>query len=110
MTVLEQFGVPAEAIRESTVPTTSTLEELDALAKLIQPGDAPVLLVTSPYHTRRVALAWQMVTGGRSPGIVRAARTERFDATWWWLDPAGRLAVVHEYLGLIAYGLGLRGD
>jgi uncharacterized SAM-binding protein YcdF (DUF218 family) len=65
--------------------------------------DAPVILVTSKYHTRRARLTWQHVTAGKSQPIVRAATGDPFDPTDWWHHRRFALSVVHEYLGLVNY-------
>ena len=68
--------------------------------------DAPVILVTSKYHTRRVRLTWNYVTNGRSRAIVRAAAQDPFDPARWWRERRFVLAVVREYLGLVNYYAG----
>ncbi len=103
--ILEQHGVPGRAIDVIDRLPTSTLEELEVLAGAIGQADAPVVLVTSSYHTRRAGLAWRRAADGRTPGIVRAAWQEHGLETWW-RTPDMRLRVWHEYLGLVAYVLG----
>lgn len=105
--VLIRLGVPPSAI---LIPQEGvrggTLEELQIAAQAIRPNGAPVILVTSKTHTRRVRLTWRYVTGGRSHAIARAARQDPFDSSRWWRDRRFAMAVVREYLGLLNYGLG----
>jgi uncharacterized SAM-binding protein YcdF (DUF218 family) len=101
--ILEHLGVPRTAIEVIDERPSGTLEELDLLASAVGQPDAPVMLVTSAYHTRRVGLAWSQATEGQVRGIVRAARQEPFDPHIWWRDAEDRVRVWHEYVGLAAY-------
>ena len=71
--MLIQQGVPASAIVVLTIKAGGTLEELQAVYSAMTSKDAPVILVTSKFHTRRTRLTWQYVTAGKSQPIVRAA-------------------------------------
>jgi uncharacterized SAM-binding protein YcdF (DUF218 family) len=104
--VLIQQGVPPEAIAIPKDGATGTLEELQAAYASLEQKDAPVILVTSKYHTRRTRLTWHYVTGGRSQAIVRAASGDPFDPERWWQQRSYALSVVREYLGLINYYAG----
>ncbi len=104
--VLLRRGVPASAIIAPKEKSTGTLEELEAVYGALHSKDAPVILVTSKYHTRRVRLTWNYVTQGRSKAIVRAASQDPFDPTRWWRERRFVLSVVREYLGLVNYYAG----
>jgi uncharacterized SAM-binding protein YcdF (DUF218 family) len=104
--VLMQQGVPASAIFVAEQQGLGTLEELQAAYAAIPAKDAPVILVTSKYHTRRTRLIWKYVTQGRSRAIVRAATREPFDPALWWHTRRHALSVVREYLGLLNYYAG----
>ncbi len=104
--VLVGQGVPASAILVPREEAVATLEELQAAFRALRTKDAPVILVTSKYHTRRTRLTWDYVTGGRSRGIVRAAKEDPFDPTRWWRERGFILSVVREYLALIHYYIG----
>jgi uncharacterized SAM-binding protein YcdF (DUF218 family) len=101
--VLIRQGVPASAIVVLTSDVGGTLEELQAVYSAMTAKDAPVILVTSKYHTRRTRLTWQYVTAGKSQPIVRVATGDPFDPTHWWHKRSFALSVVREYLGLINY-------
>lgn len=101
--VLIQQGVPASAIIVLTIEAGGTLEELQAVYSAMTSKDAPVILVTSKFHTRRTRLTWQYVTAGRSQPIVRAATGDPFDPNHWWHRRSFTLSVVREYLGLVNY-------
>ena len=104
--VLVQQGVPAAAIIVPRGEGIGTLEELEAAYDALEVKDAPVILVTSKYHTRRTRLIWEFVTAGRSQPIVRAATGDPFDPERWWHTRSYALSVVREYLGLINYCAG----
>lgn len=101
--VLIRQGVPASAIVILTSKAGGTLEELQAVYSAMTSKDAPIILVTSKYHTRRTRLTWQHVTAGKSRPIVRAATGDPFDPNHWWQRRSFALSVVREYLGLINY-------
>jgi len=104
--VLIRQGVPASAILVPKDEAEGTLEELRAVYRALGSKDAPVILVTSKYHTRRTRLTWHHVTEGRSRGIVRASSQDPFDPSRWWRERRFVLSVVREYLGLINYYAG----
>jgi uncharacterized SAM-binding protein YcdF (DUF218 family) len=104
--VLIQQGVPPEAIVIPKDEGIGTLEELQAVYNDLEPKDAPVIFVTSKYHTRRTRLTWHYVTRGRSQAIVRAASGDPFDPERWWQQRSYALSVVREYLGLANYYAG----
>ena len=60
--VLIQQGVPPEAIVIPKDEAIGTLEELQAAYAALEQKEAPVILVTSKYHTRRTRLTWHYVT------------------------------------------------
>ena len=101
--VLIRQGVPASAIVILTSKAGGTLEELQAVYSAMTSKDAPIILVTSKYHTRRTRLTWQHVTAGKSQPIVHAATGDPFDPNHWWQRRSFALSVIHEYLGLINY-------
>lgn len=105
--VLLKLGVPASAI---VIPKEEvkggTLEELQVVLRELKPDTARVILVTSKLHTRRARLTWYYLTGGRSPGLVRATPLDPFDPNHWWRERGFALAVVREYLGLVNYWMG----
>ena len=104
--VLVQQGLPPAAILIPEGEGLGTLEELKAVYAALPFKDAPVILVTSKYHTRRTRLTWQYVTGGPSQPIVRAASRDPFDPDRWWQTRRFALSVVREYLGLANYYAG----
>ncbi len=105
--VLIQRGIPATAIIVRSIKAGGTLEELRAVYGAITDKAAPVILVTSKFHTRRTRLIWSHVSEGRSQPIVRAASQDPFDPNNWWKRRSFALSVVREYLGLANHYLGV---
>jgi uncharacterized SAM-binding protein YcdF (DUF218 family) len=99
--VLIRQGVPLSAIRILKDEPSGTLGELQTVVGALGPKDAPVILVTSAFHTRRARLTWEYVSQGRSRGIVRAVGRDSFDPMQWWHEQPVLLAAVREYLGII---------
>jgi hypothetical protein len=99
--VLLKRGVPSSAIIIAAGRAEGTLEELKLAHHAIGPVNAPVILVSSKFHTRRVRLTWNYITHGRSSAIVRAAEGDPFDPARWWTVRRFALSVVREYLGIL---------
>jgi hypothetical protein len=100
--LLLELGVPMSAITVAQGQAQHTYDELQLASRSIPNTDAPVILVTSKPHTRRVALTWKIVTRASRQGIVRAATQDQFDAGTWWRTPDWRRSAVHEFGGLAA--------
>ena len=104
-------GVPASAIGSLAPLTVNTRDELQADFDYAQAhGFRRVILVTSPYHTRRVSLVWRQISRGRVPAAVHAT-PERFEPNYWWASLTQLRLGLHE-LGGIAQVLligGVRG-
>jgi uncharacterized SAM-binding protein YcdF (DUF218 family) len=104
--VLLRQGVVASDILVLIGEPRSTLEELKIVADALLSKNEPVILVTSPFHTRRTGLIWKYLTKAHSRPIVRVASRESFEVDRWWKRRELAWSVVHEYLGLANYYLG----
>ena len=97
-----EAGVAADAIRMETV-SRSTREAMVALAPLLRAeGVRSVIVVTSPYHTRRAAAAARKAW----PDIAvrsRPASPSFWHPEGWWKTSAGRTIVGKEYVKLVYY-------
>lgn len=106
--VLLAADVPATAIERLPRPTGNTIDELRAGFEFAQAhGFRRVILVTSPYHTRRVSLIWGKTAGGRLPASVRATPFEGFDPLFWWASRRQLGLGLHELGGIAQLLLGL---
>lgn len=102
---LERYGVPREAIVALDQPAEITETELRAVVAAARDrGWARVILVTSPFHGRRVRLIWRRESGGAIEGRVVTAPDECSVGAWWHRRRCSE-AVLHEYLGLMALHL-----
>jgi uncharacterized SAM-binding protein YcdF (DUF218 family) len=99
--VLLTGGVPETAIARLTRLTGNTRDELEADFEYAQAqGFRRLILVTSPYHTRRVSLTWQRVARGRLPASVHATPYEHFEPNFWWTSNTQLRSGLHEVGGI----------
>jgi uncharacterized SAM-binding protein YcdF (DUF218 family) len=108
--VLIEKGVRPGDIRILKPRILNTADELHIVAEALdQQRGAPVIVVTSKAHTRRVRALWEKVSRGHGGGriVVRAAPEDYFDASHWWRSTPDALSVVREYLGLLNVWAGL---
>jgi uncharacterized SAM-binding protein YcdF (DUF218 family) len=108
--VLIEKGVRPGDIRILKPRILNTADELHIVAEALdQQRGAPVIVVTSKAHTRRVRALWEKVSRGHDSGriLVRAAPEDYFDASHWWRSTHDALSVVREYLGLLNVWAGL---
>jgi uncharacterized SAM-binding protein YcdF (DUF218 family) len=102
--VLIEKGVRPGDIRILKPRILNTADELHIVAEALdQQRGAPVIVVTSKAHTRRVRALWEKVSRRHGSGriLVRAAPEDYFDASHWWRSTPDALSVVREYLGLL---------
>jgi len=106
--ILLKHGVPERSIRILQPTIVNTADEMDAIATTLQSAHGySAIIVTSKAHTRRVHGLWNRLEAGRGQIIVRAARTDSFDASHWWRTTHDALDVVREVLGLLNVWAGL---
>jgi uncharacterized SAM-binding protein YcdF (DUF218 family) len=106
---LQKYGVPPDRIVALTAVarTTETELHLDHQAALAD-GYHRVILMTSPPHTRRVKLIWSRQSrASHLEAIVRAAESEDFTTEEWWRKRRAAEILLHEYLGILAFLLGV---
>ena len=103
--VLLKRGVPASAILMVGKEVISTAAEVEAV-KAALPPNATVLIVTSPYHTRRTGLIFSDALGSERVHVVASAH-EPFPDRWWTEQEAAR-NVLLETAKIIYYKLGGR--
>jgi len=99
---LVKLGVAAAAIRVMPTATHNTEEEeRQLLSELKRLGGDCLILVTSPYHTRRVRIIWHKLADNSPQAVVRPALEEPFDAAHWWRNPDDLKYAGHEFFGLL---------
>lgn len=98
VTILEQSGVPSEAITVLPGSVDGTNTEITVYVRFAnreKPGT--LLYITSRSHTARAA--WRLRR--EAPGthmLVRAPRTDDFDVDTWWHRRGSTREVMTEYL------------
>ncbi|MBW1742529.1 MAG: YdcF family protein, partial [Deltaproteobacteria bacterium] len=102
--ILLKKGVPEEAISFFSQGHVSTVEEAESLRKDLGGKPTKLLVVTSPYHTRRAKAIFGDVLPNADIRVV-ATPYENFDPQWW-TDKNSAIAVVLETVQTIYYHLG----
>lgn len=101
---IETAGVPPSVIH--VLPQgTSTYEESEALKTyMLDHGFNTVVVVSSPYHMRRVRATLRHVLRGTTIRVgYSPAQPSRFRVAGWWTRERDTLLVFSEYLKLLYY-------
>jgi len=105
---LKRLGVSEERVH--ILPLTSPGTYGEALATLSfarQANIGRLLIVTTPYHTRRSLAAFQSVFEGSGVeiGIEPAAMSSPARPERWWTTPYDRAYVAYEWAAVVYYGV-----
>jgi uncharacterized SAM-binding protein YcdF (DUF218 family) len=104
---LERQGVPAASIEFVPGLALGTYSEAQLLRHDAESGGLrSLIVVTSPYHSRRARWALQKAFAGSSVeiGVDAAALGDESPAPYlWWLTPRGWREVAGEYAKLVYY-------
>lgn len=104
---LRRAGVPADKIEVIPTPAGNTYDEANLLRDYATEHDLRALLiVTSPYHTRRALRTFERAFRGRPTRIGVESPPPGLQSPspmTWWLHPLGWKLVPGEYLKLIYY-------
>jgi len=97
-------GVPEKNV-DQIWDGTSTYDETLALKRyMLERGLDSAILVTSPFHTRRVRLCADRVFKGTGiKTTVAAARYPVINLERWWEDERDLLTIIIEYFKLLFY-------
>ncbi|MDD5594569.1 MAG: YdcF family protein [Candidatus Margulisbacteria bacterium] len=97
-------GVPDRAIILQA-RSRSTLDDANfSLPIAVKHNFKSVILVTSPYHTRRAAVVFKKIFGSAGiKVIVYPVRKSDFNPVGWWTRHEDAAAVVWEYVARIMY-------
>jgi len=108
---MEQTGIPRRALLSPLRPATSTAEDARAIRQVVvRHGIRSVLVVTSPYHCRRVELALRRILADLEvEWTVTPSASLYMDANSWWLSRQGWITVGKEFPKLAWYWLTVRG-
>jgi uncharacterized SAM-binding protein YcdF (DUF218 family) len=106
-----QLGVPSDVVQIMPGNLDNTAQEAEAFHRFVnQTGWRRVIVVTSPYHTRRTRFAFRREFAG-SPVelVIRASRFDESDPPRWWRHRGDIRFVTSELQKVVLYGLGLGG-
>lgn len=105
-TILQKQGVADQFIRVYIKSSTNTLDEARATRSSLPSGTRAIMVVTSPYHVRRVKMAFGDVFANSGISvIVVAGPYEPFPDRWWTEQDAARQTIL-ELMKIIFYKLG----
>jgi uncharacterized SAM-binding protein YcdF (DUF218 family) len=112
---LARMGVGADRIEILPLSAPGTYgEALACRTFAMQTHLRALLVVTSPYHTRRALATFNDVLddAGVQVGIQAASATSPADPARWWRAPYDRWYVAYEWLAMIYYATryGVRSD
>lgn len=105
---LIEHGVTPEAIEILPGDARSTYSEAGILCTTIQNTETKsVLLVTSPYHTRRALGIFDKTCGAGAVLGIQSPKTgdQTANPNTWWLSPNGLADVFGEYVKLLYYSV-----
>jgi uncharacterized SAM-binding protein YcdF (DUF218 family) len=102
--LLDYLGVPEAATAEFGNGHVSTYEEAEALRAFIGNRGVSIILVTSPYHTRRAKLTFERVMPSAHFMIASPPEGQLHDP--WWRDRDSALWAVTETAKLAYFWLG----
>jgi uncharacterized SAM-binding protein YcdF (DUF218 family) len=106
---LIDYGIPADAVTVLPGGVDNTAHEAAVVARTLSgTGRARLIIVTSPYHTRRAGVAFRRALAGAHVAvIVRATRFSKSDPSRWWRRREDVRYVLNELPKLLAYALGV---
>lgn len=102
--VLRRKGVPANAVSVFGDGNLSTVQEAETLREFLGGRSARLLIVTSPYHTRRVKIVFTRLLPQADIRVL-ASPYEEFPQLWW-TDQNAAVHVILETAKLLYYYLG----
>ncbi|MCU0641634.1 MAG: YdcF family protein [Candidatus Margulisbacteria bacterium] len=99
-----ESGVPAAAI-SLQAESRSTLEDaIFSLPQVKESGARSVILVTSPYHSRRAAVVFRKVFAPAGIRVISyPCRRSEFNPDRWWTRHEDTGFVVWEYVANVLY-------
>ena len=105
--VLQELGIPDRDITvvKSNGGATSTRDEARLLRRYLAEHDVRrVIIVTSPFHTRRANWIFKReLSDLEAETQMSAAPQQKFNETNWWQSERGLLAFTNEYIKLFYY-------
>ena len=105
--ILRRRGVPEAAIVRLERMVDNTEQELQADFDYARvQGFRRVIIVSSPYHTRRIRVIWRSRFEAEIPAAVRVTRYRPVDPARWWRSRRSLEEISHEVFGITNFLLG----
>ena len=105
--ILRRRGVPEAAIVRLERMVDNTEQELQADFDYARAqGFRRVIIVSSPYHTRRIRVIWRSRFEAEIPAAVRVTRYRPVDPARWWRSRRSLEEISHEVFGITNFLLG----
>ena len=103
-----ELGVPEEQVVIDDDIVRTTYGEIESIRRFAEHnGIRSIMIVTSPYHTRRARLmADELFAGSRVSARVVSTLWDSYDPTTWWRWPETRRDTLLEYSKLLLYFFG----
>jgi uncharacterized SAM-binding protein YcdF (DUF218 family) len=103
---LRQLGVPSERVRILALTGPGTHGEAEAALEFVRAEQLRrLVVVTTPYHTRRALAVFRTVFEGSGVaiGILPASASSPAMPQRWWASPYDRAYVAYEWAAIIYY-------
>ena len=100
---VQRMGLPTSVVLLSGEATSTWEEAQQVLALLHQEGARSALLVTDPFHTRRVRGTYRRLQTDQPIELTFVAAEATFPTDRWWRSEKGLIAVQNEYVKLVYY-------
>ena len=104
---LERLGVPPHRVRVLPLTAPGTYGEALAAREWARRADVRrLVIVTTPYHTRRSMATFSAVFDGSGVEIgIEPASTSPAKPDRWWTTPYDRAYVVYEWTAIVYYAI-----
>jgi len=104
---LLELGVPSSAILQEKEGRNTREQAVNIGAKLRPLHVRSLILVTSPYHSRRAVAIFRNVLGSEIRVISAPVRNSSFQKEGWWTRSHDTRRVVGEYVSWVKFLMGL---
>lgn len=103
LSVFKYLGMGLENLCFTDSPATSTYEEAVAIREImLKKGFRSMILVTSPYHTRRALTIFKLVFRNTDIKIYNyTARNEFYNPDHWWVRERDVRILISEYISMV---------
>lgn len=110
--ILLQQGVPGQSIVPFGNEVSSTFEEALALRDWVgKTGAKKIIIVSDPFHTRRVRWLFRKELGSTGAQILTVvAPPLKYDTSNWWRTEQGLIEFQNELIKYVFYRLKYSGD